>query len=201
MPLADAQIQVARATPDRLPVLASVLARALANDPIFQIPFGGTGSIEEIRELAFRLYQKPSELGMVWEAGDGEGAAVWIPPGEARFLGVSTDADPVRAKSESDNGPSHQRVWDWLESYVDDDVWYLEVLGVDPANQNQGVGGALTRHGLGLAAADGAAAFLETSVARNVPYYERFGFEVVAEGDAPSNGPHVWFMRHEPAAD
>ena len=38
-------------------------------------------------------------------------------------------------------------------------------------------------------------AFLETGNPRNVPYYERFGFRVIDEGDAPGGGPRIWFMR------
>ena len=48
------------------------------------------------------------------------------------------------------------------------------------------------------AGADGHPLFLETGVERNVAFYERFGFVVVSEGDAPGGGPHVWFMRWGP---
>ena len=46
--------------------------------------------------------------------------------------------------------------------------------------------------------ADGVPAFLETGKARNVPYYERFGFRTAAEDDAPGGGPHIWFMHRDP---
>jgi hypothetical protein len=36
---------------------------------------------------------------------------------------------------------------------------------------------------------------LEAGNPRNVPYYERLGFEVIAEADAPDGGVHIWFMR------
>ena len=52
--------------------------------------------------------------------------------------------------------------------------------------------------GLDRARQDAIPAFLETGVARNVAYYERLGFHVVEEGDAPMDGPHVWFMRFDP---
>lgn len=41
-------------------------------------------------------------------------------------------------------------------------------------------------------------AHLETSNGDNVPFYERFGFEVVAVRDAPEAGPRTWLMRYEP---
>jgi len=200
-PRAHGSIEIVRAVPKRLPALAGVLGRALASDPIFQCALGGSGTVEAISDMACTLYERATEAGMVWEGGDGAGVAVWVPPGGAGLLGA---ADQIEARHTSvgsvDDG-SRQQMWDWLESYVTADVWYLEVLGVDPARQRKGVGSALTHHGLRRAAASGTAAFLETSVATNVPYYERFGFEVVEEGDAPNGGPHVWFMRCEPRAD
>ena len=70
----------------------------------------------------------------------------------------------------------------------------LDIVAVDPACQGRGTGTALIRHGLALADRDGVPAFLETGKPRNVPYYERLGFRVAEEGDAPDGGPHMWFM-------
>lgn len=192
----DAPIPVVRALPERLPVLAGVLGRAFAEEPMIQWPLGGSGTVETITEMFHVLYAQPAELGMLWEGGDGGGVAVWIPPGDAALLSASDHA--ARAQYEPlipDGGVRYREMWDWLESFVTEDVWYLDAIGVDPARQRTGVGSALIHHGLGLAAEDGAAAFLETSVVANVLYYERFGFTVVDQGDAPGGGPHIWFMR------
>jgi hypothetical protein len=43
-------------------------------------------------------------------------------------------------------------------------------------------------------------AFLETARPENVGYYERLGFRVVADGDVPGGGPHIWFLRADPDA-
>jgi predicted N-acetyltransferase YhbS len=94
-----------------------------------------------------------------------------------------------------DGGARYERLWDWIEERVPTDVWYLDALGVDPAKQGTGIGNALMRHGLEAAGAAGVDAFLETGQARNVAYYERFGFRVV-DHDAPApDGPQIWFMR------
>jgi hypothetical protein len=52
--------------------------------------------------------------------------------------------------------------------------------------------------GLARARADGVGAFLSTGTPRNVAIYGRCGFRVVEDIDAPSGGPHVWFMRWDP---
>ena len=42
--------------------------------------------------------------------------------------------------------------------------------------------------------------YLEAGNPRNVPYYERLGFKVIADADAPEGGPHIWFMQRNPLA-
>jgi ribosomal protein S18 acetylase RimI-like enzyme len=97
-----------------------------------------------------------------------------------------------------DAGRRHKLLWDWVEQHVPDEpLWFLDHIGVEPAHQGQGIGRRLIEHGLALADADGVAAFLETSTARNVGYYERFGFRVVFDDDVPDGGPHIWFMRRD----
>ncbi len=39
---------------------------------------------------------------------------------------------------------------------------------------------------------------LETATPRKVAFYERLGFRVVLDADAPGGGPHVWFLRCDP---
>ncbi len=180
-------------------MLAGVLGRAFADEPMIQWPLGDGASVETITAIFELLYAGPAELGMLWEGGHGEGVAAWIPPGETALLTASDHAAATQYEPlMPDGGVRYRALWDWVESFVPDDVWYLDALAVDSARQRTGIGGTLVRHGLGLAAADGAAAFLETSIASNVPYYERFGFAVIDQGDAPGGGPHVWFMRREP---
>jgi hypothetical protein len=53
--------------------------------------------------------------------------------------------------------------------------------------------------GLSLADRDGVPSWLETSKSENARYYEAFGFRTVADEDAPGGGPHIWFMRRDPA--
>jgi ribosomal protein S18 acetylase RimI-like enzyme len=53
------------------------------------------------------------------------------------------------------------------------------MLGVDPARQGLGLGSAMLKAGLARVDADHLPAYLESSNPRNVPLYERFGFEVM----------------------
>ncbi len=76
--------------------------------------------------------------------------------------------------------------------------WYLATLGTAPERQGQGVGAALLQPVLDRADEDGMPAYLESSKERNVPFYARFGFEVVEELHSKASGPPMWRMWREP---
>ena len=76
--------------------------------------------------------------------------------------------------------------------------WYLSVLGVDPSCQGQGLGGALLRPILDDADADGYPCYLETFEAKNAPFYQRHGFEVLVDDVEPSSGLRFWTFRRDP---
>jgi GNAT superfamily N-acetyltransferase len=76
--------------------------------------------------------------------------------------------------------------------------WYLATLGTAPERQGQGVGAALLQPVLALADQAGMPAYLESSKERNVPFYARFGFEVVGELHSKVGSPPMWRMWREP---
>jgi predicted GNAT family acetyltransferase/acyl carrier protein len=57
----------------------------------------------------------------------------------------------------------------------------LQLIGVDPVRQGQGIATALLEHGLREADSEGLPAYLESTNPRNISLYRRFGFEVVKE--------------------
>jgi GNAT superfamily N-acetyltransferase len=71
--------------------------------------------------------------------------------------------------------------------------WYLGVVGVDPPNQGQGLGGALLDAWLRHVDAAGLPATLETDRPENLRFYGRVGFVVTGELDVV--GAHIWCLR------
>jgi GNAT superfamily N-acetyltransferase len=82
--------------------------------------------------------------------------------------------------------------------HPDEPHWYLAVLGSDTVVRGKGYGQALMRSRLDRVDAEHAPAYLESSKAENVPYYERFGFEVSSEIVIPDGGPTLWPMWRAP---
>jgi ribosomal protein S18 acetylase RimI-like enzyme len=76
--------------------------------------------------------------------------------------------------------------------------WYLAGIGVDPAAQRHGIGGALMQPGIREAARAGLPAVLLTNNEANLAFYESHGFRIVREDDTPKGGPHAWAMVRNP---
>ena len=192
----SASIEIAPAGPDRIDALADTLSRVFIDDPMLRWPLPDTPDVgDHLRQTFASIYRDIADQGVIWEAGDAAGFAVWIPAGAADDMFASDEAvRGMLAPLTDDGGVRYETLWNWIEERVPRDVWYLDALGVSASRQGEGIGGALIRHGLEMARADDAAAFLETAVERNVGYYERFGFRVVDEGSPAPGGPHIWFM-------
>ena len=71
---------------------------------------------------------------------------------------------------------------------------YLWFIGVLPEMQHTGIGAALLREIIAGAQHDSLPIYLETSTAKNLPWYEKFGFQVYGEMDL---GYRLFFLRRE----
>lgn len=61
--------------------------------------------------------------------------------------------------------------------------YYLWFVGVEPIQQGKGKGNALLQEALKICDEQKRPVYLETSVLRNLPWYERFGFDIFNELD------------------
>ena len=73
--------------------------------------------------------------------------------------------------------------------------WYLPLIAVDPAHQGRGHGDALMTHGLQRCDRDHVPVYLEFTNPRNVPLYQRHGFEVMGTIQVGSSPPLVPMLR------
>jgi len=122
------------------------------------------------------------------------GAALWLPPGtspdDERMAELMEHAIPRPILSEA------LAVMEQMAAcHPDDPHWYLPLIGVDPAHQNKGHGDALMRHVLEGCDAEHAAAYLESSNPRNIPFYRRHGFEPLTTIQVGSSPPIVPMLR------
>lgn len=124
---------------------------------------------------------------------DGMGAAMWLPPG--------VNADEERLAALMEQHVPKDRIGDMMQivekmerCHPTEPCWYLPLIGVDPAAQGRGAGSALLQHAVAQCDRDGVQAYLESSNPRNVPLYQRHGFEIVGSiqvGSSPTLVPMV----------
>jgi ribosomal protein S18 acetylase RimI-like enzyme len=87
--------------------------------------------------------------------------------------------------------------WEHLHKQEPLHHWYLMVLAVDPPYQGHGIGSSLLKPVFGQADQDGLPCYLETMTQRDVKFYQKRGFKIVAEGQVGDQIPY-WTMRRSP---
>jgi len=190
------------ATPDEIPDLAGVLARAFAHDPFYSYLAGDAPERSQRMRDGWTgiLRFGSAHLSHTYTTDDHAGVALWLPPGDrgpslldslrqmpalARLAGWSrlrTVGDAIAALEKRRHHHARQP------------HFYLSALGVEPDRQGTGTGTALLLPVLHRCDREGLVAYLETAAARNVLLYERLGFDVVEEIDLPRTDIHGWLM-------
>lgn len=134
--------------------------------------------------------------GSAWCSDDFVGAALWLPPG------VGSDEDAMVGLLQATVPATQQDdVFGVVEQmgkyHPQEPHWYLPLIGVDPAFQNRGIGSALLALALARCDAEGLPAYLESSNPRNIPLYQRHGFEILGTIQAGSS-PVMYPMLRTP---
>ena len=122
---------------------------------------------------------------------------MWLAPGRS-----SDDEEVVTILTSTVAADKHEDMYTALEQmatqHPTEPHWYLAVIGSDPLVRGKGFGQLLMRSRLDRCDAEHAPAYLESSNPVNVPYYERFGFEVTGELKLPGGGPSLIPMWRRP---
>lgn len=188
---------VRTADPSEQPGVVAVLTLAFADDPVCRFMYP-----DPVQYLTFfpefvRLYGgKAFAHGGAHVIAGHRGAALWLPPdehpddtalGQLLEHSIETHAKPdvlaVLAAMEAHHpaGPH----------------WFLPLIGIDPLHQGHGHGMALMRHGLQACDRDGLPAHLDSTHPRNIPFYERCGFELLTTIEIGGHPP-MYPMRRQP---
>jgi GNAT superfamily N-acetyltransferase len=185
-----------------VPTVTERLVRAFADDPVANFMFAGerrrTRGLRSFFTSQIRRTYLPG--GHVYTTEDLGGAAVWGAPDRHRHgLVELLQLLPTAPYLVSARTVSALRLLFEVDGlHPKEPHWYLATLGTAPEHQHRGIGSALMGPVLSLADRDGVPAYLESSKERNVPFYARFGFEVVDELHSKSGRPTMWRMWREP---
>jgi ribosomal protein S18 acetylase RimI-like enzyme len=207
--------------PHELPAVVDVLARALRDNPSFIGMFGPDPRrrLRSTRVLCRMFLSGQSEPPMVARrAGVVVGAVAMSPPQTCFFCRARVQHYRI---SIAGRGVTIESEMPWREllrllrlglpalhragliarlSTVHDPAnrhWHVELVGVEPDLQGQGIGGQMMEAALRRADAGGELACVETDTARNVAFYRRHGFEVTAREELL--GAQMWYMERPTA--
>lgn len=123
-----------------------------------------------------------------YRSDDFGATALWLPPG------AGPDEEALGAViAEGVDGSRQEEVFAVFEqakaSHPGVAHWYLPTIAVDPLRQGKGYGSALLAHGLEVCDRSHIAAYLESTKPANIPFYKRFGFEVLKTIQVGSSPP------------
>ena len=138
--------------------------------------------------------------GETYLTADGNGAAVWLPPG-AELL-TAEQEEPFGEALADLIGPDVDRLFQLAETFAehhpDEPLYYCQFLATVPAFQGRGIGSAFLRDMLQRADAEGMPAYHEATTPRNRALYERHGYVNQGEFTLPDGGPTLWRMWRDP---
>ena len=192
------------ATAADIPAVARVLADAFADDPVQRWAFEPAADPDAGRAALFEVMTQDyfwlGHLYVVADAGGVAGAALWAPPDRDALHGSGLEVliDRLRPHLGDELEARLGELARAHEHRPSEPHLYLGILGVDPARQSRGYGADLLGPTLAECDRTGLLAHLESSNERNVPFYERHGFEVVGAYRCGGDGPPLTIMSRRP---
>lgn len=137
---------------------------------------------------------KSFEHGSAYYVDGYAGAALWLPPE------VYPDEEAlITLLQRTASAPAQKDVFAVVEQmgryHPREPHWYLPFIGIDPSQQGRGYGAALMKHALIPCDRDGTPAYLESSNPKNIPLYERHGFELLGTIQVGASPPIFPMLR------
>jgi ribosomal protein S18 acetylase RimI-like enzyme len=178
----------------------ATLVSAFVADPITRWFYPSAARyLEEFPQVLRVIGDRAFQNGSAYASADHSAVAIWFGPGvepdrealvrmrEQRNLDVSEERDEELRGFRERHAAAHPT----------EPHWYLNFIGVDPAYQGRGLGGALLNHALAVVDQDGLPAYLEATTLNNRRLYERHGF-VLVDVIQYGSSPPMYAMRREP---
>ena len=193
------RLEIEALDPADIEEVIDVVARGMRDNPVNVAAFGEEPEVRRsrFRKLVAAMFSV-SDLSHTLVARQEDGAIVGVcgmlPPGDCRpNLGQQLRLVPTLLSM----GPrAAGRLTRWMGAWQRRDPeerhWHLGPLAVDAHLQGAGIGSRMMHAFCARMDAAGDDAYLETDKPINVRFYERFGFEIIAEQEVI--GVTNWFM-------
>lgn len=172
-----------------LDTIADIWVDAFSDDPWLRYMQPDAAGWDHFARVWMRFVaERVFARGHTFVSDTGDAAVGWIPP-DLAFLGADDMGhayDIIAAASGTDRADSCLATMAMVRDQIDADPhWVLQWIGVRSHRRGSGMGAQLVAPGLASCDADGFSCWLVSSNIRNVAFYERQGFAVVAEVHSP----------------
>jgi ribosomal protein S18 acetylase RimI-like enzyme len=196
-------MEIVRLRDDQVAEASVVLGRAFHDDPAWSWVLPDPQRRARLLPWLFQMGFEMTEAEAWTTAGGILGCARWLPPGRPQLrVGPALRAlvaTPLKIREATARFFAYGRAVDDLRATaVPGPHWYLAGIGVDPSEQRRGIGSALLAPGIEGSERARVPCALLTNSEGNLSFYRRHGFEVVLEGETPTDGPHAWMMLRKP---
>jgi len=180
-------------------LIGSIIGDSFSDDPvnlwIFKHP---SGIVSFNTKIAKKLYI-PDGFGHVMD--DESGGALWLPPGANKHIPLYKSIDIALSMIRYGgfkSVPQGMLIDHYLTGKKPKEPhFYLYAIGARKNQQGKGIGGKLMEAGLARADSENMPVYLESTKEANVPFYRRFGFNVIEKTEPGHGCPPLWLMYRE----
>lgn len=195
--------QIVRARPEDVRAIRGPLTLAFLDDPIAAWLFSRPTS--RIRNLSsfFSIQLQHGYLprGVVMSTKDFQATAMWISSWTRPLSAYDRFAHLRIPLLLGDRlGPARQLTRTLAGFHPKVPHLYLGTIGTSPNMQSRGYGSLLLEAFLEDARMMNVGSYLECSSEHNLGFYQRYGFQIEREVQAPEGGPTLWLMWRSPEA-
>jgi ribosomal protein S18 acetylase RimI-like enzyme len=178
--------QLRKLIPGDHELIGDILADSFSDDPVNRWVLDGHRAMRPFYTQVAKKHYLRQGFGHVTD--DATGGTLWLPPDVKKEIPLWNSLDIAFSMIRNSGLKSIARGMAFEKFLADKKPkqphYFLFVIGTRPSHQGKGVGGTLMRAGLESVDADNMPAYLESSKESNLPFYRKFGFEVIEKGSS-----------------
>ena len=177
-------------------LIGDIIGDSFADDPVNKWVFGSRASITNYYTLVAKKLYLQKGFGHVLDSASA--GTLWLPPGVKKEIPVyrSLDIAASMVYFGSFNSILRGMAVDagLAAKKPKEPHFFLFAIGTRPSAQGKGLGSQVMLEGLKMVDQARMPAYLESSKEQNIPFYQRFGFEIVEKTIPAKDAPPLWLM-------
>ena len=184
---------------------AIVLYQALQEDAFYITLEKSAGDPDLGREAMLQYLEfsmrEAEKYGLLFEPVEHRyGVSIWTKPQSAGLQDRMKDEKKkfLLRQMGSDSENCYQEIVSQMSQntngLIEDDAWYLSIVGIKPEFQGRGLGPGLITEVLQQSDRLGLQTYLETFSTRNMSFYKRLGYQTLESFFEPTTRSEYWLM-------